>query len=241
LQNSLVPLVSVIVPVLDDVRSLEHALESLGADSRVELIVVNAGARTPALIALEQAAPHVRWLTSLPGRGRQMNVGARSACGDWLLFLHADTRLPTGWVEELACAGRQSSVVGGSFSFRLDSARRWARALERGVAVRVRWLNLPYGDQALFVRRERFAALGGYRELPLMEDVDFVRRLRRAGRLHHSALPAVTSARRWEVDGWIRPSVENVILVLLFLAGVSPQTLATRYRRGAPAQDVGRG
>ncbi len=234
------PLVSVIVPVLDDVRSLEGALESVGDDSRVETIVVNAGEPTPATIALEHAAPHVRWLTSLPGRGRQMNVGAREARGDWLLFLHADTRLPAGWVDELAGAGRRSSVAGGSFRFQLDSGRRLARVLERGVAARVRWLDLPYGDQALFVRRDVFAVLGGYLELPLMEDVEFVRRLRRRGRLHHSTLPAVTSARRWETDGWIRRSTENVMLVLLFLAGVSPSWLAARYRRGAPAEERGR-
>ena len=163
LQNSLVPLVSVIVPVLDDVRSLEGALESVGDDSRVETIVVNAGEPTPATIALEHAAPHVRWLTSLPGRGRQMNVGAREARGDWLLFLHADTRLPAGWVDELAGAGRRSSVAGGSFRFQLDSGRRLARVLERGVKARVRWLDLPYGDQALFVRRDVFARI---RRLP---------------------------------------------------------------------------
>jgi len=229
----------VILPVLDDVRCLESALESLGDDSRVEIIVVNGGERTPAIIALEHAAPHVRWPTSAPGRGRQMNVGAGIAHGDWLVFLHADTRLASGWIEELARAGQQSSVVGGSFCFKLDSARQWARALERGVAARVRWLSLPYGDQALFVRRDVFTALGGYRELPLMEDVDFVRRMRRKGRLHHSTLPALTSARRWETDGWIRRSVENVILVTLFLAGVSPGWLAARYRRSAPAPDRG--
>ena len=236
-QNSDVPLVSVIVPVLDDVPRLEGALESLGDDARVEIIVVNAGEPTPAIIALEHAQPQVRWLTSLPGRGRQMNVGARLARGDWLLFLHADTRLSAGWVAELERAGQRASVAGGSFRFRLDSARRPARVLERGVAARVRWLDLPYGDQALFVRREVFTALGGYRELPLMEDVDFVRRLRRKGQLYHSTVLAVTSARRWETDGWIRRSVENVMLVLLFLAGVSPRWLAARYRRGARAQD----
>lgn len=236
-QNSGVPFVSVVLPVLDDATELAHALESLGDDRRVAIIVVSAGERTPAMAALEQAAPHVRWLTSEPGRGRQMNRGASGAGGDWLLFLHADTRLPAGWLEELERAGRLTSVVGGSFRFRLDSGRRWARALERGVAARVRWFDLPYGDQALFVRRDAFEALGGYRELPLMEDVDFVRRLRRAGRLFHSALPAVTSARRWETDGWIRRSFENVLLLLLFLAGVSPRRLAARYRRATAAPD----
>lgn len=229
-------LVSVIIPVLDDVLCLERALEALGDDSRAEIIVVNGGDRTPRFAELEHAAPHVRWAASPPGRGRQMNVGARIAQGDWLLFLHADTSLPRGWIDELARLLQVPSVVGGSFRFALDSPSPLARALEQGVAARVRWLNLPYGDQALFVRRGVFMSLGGYRELPLMEDVDFVRRMRRRGRLHHSALPAVTSARRWERDGWFRRSAENVILVLLFLAGVSPRWLAARYRR-APPQD----
>ena len=221
---------TVIVPVLHDVRWLEHALESVGGDSRVEIIVVNAGERTPTAVALEHCTPHVRWLASAPGRGRQMNLGARQAHGDWLLFLHADTRLPAGWIEELERVAR-GSAIGGSFRFKLDSERRLARALECGVAARVRWLDLPYGDQALFVRREIFVALDGFRELPLMEDVDFVRRLRRVGRLAHSAWPAVTSARNWDADGWIRRSGKNVILLLLFLAGVSPGWLAARYRR----------
>jgi rSAM/selenodomain-associated transferase 2 len=234
-----VALVSVIIPVLDDVQCLARTLEALGEDARVEIIVVNGGARTPPFIELERATPHVRWAASPAGRGRQMNVGAKMARGDWLLFLHADTRLAAGWIEELEHVRQLPHVVGGSFRFTLDSARRRARVLERGVYARVRWLNLPYGDQGLFVRRDVFVSLGGYRELPLMEDVDFVRRLRKTGRLHHSRLPAVTSARRWERDGWIRRSAENVILVLLFLAGASPDRLAARYKRGAAPHNRG--
>ena len=232
---------SVIIPVLDDTKSLAQALASLGHDPSVEVIVVNGGTRTPVIEALERAAPQVQWVASAPGRGRQMNAGASRATGAWLLFLHADTRLPNGWLEELKRSARDRSVIGGSFRFQLDSASRWARVIERGVAARVRWLDLPYGDQALFVRRDAFVALGGYRELPLMEDVDLVRRLARAGCLRHSKLPVVTSARRWEADGWIRRSSENLLLVLLFFLGVSPEWLARRYRvpRG-PRDDGGR-
>ena len=160
-----------------------------------------------------------------------MNKGAKAARGQWILFLHADTRLPRGWTEEIERATQQGSCVGGSFRLQLDSQSRWARLIERGVATRVRWFDLPYGDQALFVRRDVFSSLGGYEDLPLMEDVAFVRRLARAGRLCHSPLQAVTSARKWELDGWIVRSLENVCLVLLFLAGVSPRRLAARYRR----------
>ncbi|MBI3401471.1 MAG: TIGR04283 family arsenosugar biosynthesis glycosyltransferase [Acidobacteria bacterium] len=229
MDDSRVPFVSVIIPVLGDTKCLERAFASIGHHASVEIIVVNGGAHTPAIEELQRNAPWVRWIESPPGRGRQMNVGASGATGNWLLFLHADTRLPAEWLEELQKIA-QGPSVGGSFRFQLDSGSRWARVIERGVAVRVRWFGLPYGDQALFALRDVFVALGGYRELPVMEDVDLVRRLRRAGRLHHSPLSAVTSARRWEADGWVRRSSENMLLVFLFFLGVSPEWLAQRYR-----------
>ena len=237
MDDSRVPFVSVIMPVLDDTKCLERAFASIGHHASVEIIVVNGSPHTPAIEELQRTAPRVRWVASLPGRGRQMNVGASGATGTWLLFLHADTRLPAGWLEELTRISAARPVIGGSFRFQLDSSSRWARVIERGVAARVRWFQLPYGDQALFARRDVFVALGGYRELPLMEDVDLVRCLRRAGRLYHSALPAVTSARRWEADGWLRRSSENLLLVVLFFLGVSPEWLAQRYRtsRGSTA------
>jgi rSAM/selenodomain-associated transferase 2 len=229
-----VPLVSVIVPVLPgDVECLERTLRALGNPPRAEIIVVNGGEWTPQLAALRGRAAHVCWLSSSKGRGRQMNSGARNARGDWLVFLHADTVLGRGWLENLERLDAADEFAAGCFRFALDSASRWARAIERGVAARVRWCNLPYGDQALFVRRHVFERLGGYRELPLMEDVDLVRRLHRVGRLYRSGVPATTSARRWEADGWIGRSVENVAMVLLFLAGVSPDRLARRYHRRA--------
>lgn len=238
--DSGVPFVSVIIPVLDDTKCLDLALASVGHHATVEIIVVNGGEHTPAIEVLQRAAPWVRWVTSLPGRGRQMNVGASGATGTWLQFLHADTRLPAGWLEELQRISAAGSVIGGSFRFQLDSSSRWARVIERGVAARVLWFQLPYGDQALFARRDVFVALGGYRELPVMEDVDLVRRLRRAGRLHHSSLPAMTSARRWETDGWVRRSSENLLLVLLFFLGVSPEWLAQRYRTARGSTSRGR-
>jgi rSAM/selenodomain-associated transferase 2 len=226
------PLVTVVIPVLDDTTALTSLLPTLPVDPSVQVVVVDGGdGRDTASDALRERHPEIEWIRSARGRGVQMNAGAKRARGRWLVFLHADTRLGAGWLDLLRRLDHHPSIVGGSFGFALDSTARWARWIERGVRLRVRLFDLAYGDQALFARRDVFGELGGYMELPLMEDVDFVRRLRRRGRLEHADIPALTSARRWERDGWIRRTVENIALILLFLAGWSPARLARRYHR----------
>lgn len=230
------PFVTVIVPVLDDTVALASALGWLPRDPAVEIVVVD-GAGDPGdrmMAALRSERSDVIWSRGAAGRGAQMNAGAHLGRGRWLLFLHADTRLGEGWLNALRSVDAAGEWVGGSFAFRLDTRARWARWIERAVAWRVRAVELPYGDQALFVRRDVFDELRGYREMPLMEDVDFVRRLRRRGRLAHLAVPAVTSGRRFERDGWLRRSVANVILVALYFAGADPARLARWYHRGSP-------
>jgi len=219
---------SIVIPVLNDTALLGQLLTTILADPRVDIVVVNGGAPDDRLNAICRR-PDLQLLTSPPGRGRQMNVGAAAAAGRWIVFLHADTRLPPQWSDEIRRASADPMVVGGSFRFRLDSTAWQARLIERAVDRRVRWLDLAYGDQALFVRHDVFDAMGGYREWPLMEDVEFVRRLRRAGKLYHSPQPALTSARRWERDGWWRRSASNVMLQALFFAGVAPERLANWY------------
>ena len=232
------PFVSVIVPVLNDAAQLDGLLSSLPppADpTAMEVIVVSGMAEDPSLDALHPRFPHVRWTSTRAGRGHQMNHGARRASGRWLLFVHADSRLSPGWHEEIRRANENTIFVGGSFRFRLQSDELWARVIDWGVKKRVRWLGLPFGDQALFARRDVFRAIGGYRSLPLMEDVDFVRQLQHRGRLWYSSLPVQVSPRRWQRDGWVRRSAENVMLLSMFLAGVDPQRLARRYYRGEQA------
>jgi len=219
---------SIVIPVLNDTEPLRRLLTTIPADPQVDIVVVNGGAAEERLNAICRR-PDLRLLTSAPGRGHQMNVGASAASGRWIVFLHADTRLPPQWSDEIRRASADPAVVGGSFRFRLDSAAWQARLIERAVDRRVRWLDLAYGDQALFVRRDVFDAIGGYREWPLMEDIEFVRRLRRAGKLYHSTQPVLTSARRWERDGWWRRSASNVMLQALFFAGVAPERLANWY------------
>ncbi len=225
---ALEPKVSLIVPVLGDDEALAVLLGELPPNPLVEIVVVDGGA-SRAVAAAVVSRPDVRLLHAAPGRGRQMNAGAGAARGEWLLFLHADSRLPPGWLA--AIVERAREAVGGWFLFALDDRAWQARWIERGVALRVGLLQLPYGDQGIFVRRRTFAAIGGYREIPLMEDVEFVRRLRSAGPVAEVPLPLTTSARRWRRDGWLRRSLRNLGLVSLYFAGVPPARLARWYSR----------
>lgn len=224
------PLVSVIVPVVDEERALPGLLDHLAAlPGRFETIVVDGGSadRGPALAREHRSRP--RLVHAARGRGRQMNAGARAARGDVLVFLHADTRLPRGAHAALAAALRDPGVVGGNFALRFDGDGRFARAVTAYYALR-RALGTWYGDSATWVRAGAFHALGGYADHPVMEDYDLVKRLRRRGRTVCLPGPVVTSARRWERLGVVRTLLAWVSIRLLFEAGVPPARLAALYR-----------
>lgn len=226
-----VPL-SVIIPVYRDADALARTLAD--TDFSGAELVISSVSDDNSLASMRLAHPGIVWVDAPRGRASQMNTGAAVARGEWLVFLHADTRLPSGWEDAIACASRDSRVNAGCFRFALDSASTMARVIEIGVRARVTLFGLPYGDQAIFVRRDAFVALGGYADLPIMEDVDLVRRLRKHGRLFRSALAATTSARRWERDGWVGRTGRHLALILLYLCGVAPDRLA----RLDPARDA---
>jgi len=242
------PLVSVVIPVLHDTSELTSLLEALvpgqgdAADSSAtyEVIVANGDLDDESLRPLQKRFPDVEWVEGSPGRGRQMNRGAGLATGRWLLFLHADTRPDPGWVEAMQRAD-QSESVGGAFTLQIESPAVIARVLERAVGLRLRLFGLPYGDQGIFVRRQVFEEEGGYAELPIMEDIELVRRLRRRGPMTWSSVAVRVSARRWDRDGWVRRSALNILLAGLFFSGVSPRRLARGYygtNRSVAAADV---
>ena len=230
------PRLAVVIPVLSDSDALGRLLADMPPDPSVELLIVDGG--NDANLGPPLAGrPDARVIRSDPGRGIQMNAGAAATTAPLLLFLHADSRLPDGW--KAALLELPAHIAGGWFRFALDDAAWQARVLELLVAWRVRLLGLPYGDQGLFVRRDVFDRLGGYQPWPLMEDVDFVRRLTAAGATAAIPLPLRTSARRWRQDGWCRRSLRNVLLVTLYFSGVAPARLhrwygVTRDRPPAP-------
>lgn len=185
----------------------------------------------PALRRLAARFPGVHWVRGAPGRGPQQNAGAAVATRDWLLFLHADSTLPSGWRDELERVAADGRHAWGCFRFGLDTDAWQARLIEWAVARRVQWWSLPYGDQGIFVRRDVFQSIGAFPPYPLMEDVALVGRLARVGSPFRSRLALRTSARRWQEDGWCRRSLRNLSVLARYAVGVPPERLVRPYDR----------
>lgn len=217
-------MLSIIVPTLNAAASLADCLSAVREAD--ETIVVDGGSVDgTAAIARSFGA---RLVQSPRGRGLQLAAGAAAAKGDWLLFLHADTLLAPGWRAAAERHMARSPGKAACFRFRLDAGERRARLVEAGVALRVRLLGLPYGDQGLLVSRPLYNEVGGYRPLALMEDVDLVRRIG-AGRIERLGVDAVTSAERWRSGGWLRRSGRNLLCLALYRFGMSAERVARLY------------
>ena len=214
------------MPALNAAATLPAAIAAV-ADEAAEIVVADGGS-TDGTPAMAEAAG-ARVLRVARGRGGQLAAGIAAARFPWLLLLHADTRLGPGWGAAAARHMTSDPERAGYFRFALDSEDRRARRLERAVAWRCRVLALPYGDQGLLIHRDLLAAVGGLRPLPLMEDVDLVRRLGRTRLVSLDAV-ALTSAARWERDGWRRRSLRNLGCLAAWFAGVPPGRIARFYR-----------
>lgn len=219
-------MLSVVIPALNAAPRLAATIAAVAATA-VEILVVDGGS-SDATVTVAQACG-ARVVTAPRGRGPQLAAGVAAARGDWLLLLHADTCLAPDWAAAAAAHIAAGPARAGYFRFALDSPDPRARRLERAVAWRCRVLGLPYGDQGLLIHRDLLAAVGGIRPLPLMEDVDLVRRLGRA-RLASLPAAAVTSAERWESAGWRRRSARNLFCLAAWFAGVPPARIARLYR-----------
>jgi len=225
------PLVSIVVPTLNEAATLPGLLAHLGGlMGRFELVVADGGS-TDATVALARShhvAPCV--VEVVGGRAAQLNLGVAASCGELLLFVHADSRLPANAYRSLAAAWGDGEVVGGNFRLRFQGGDAFARGL--GAYYRLsRRLGIYYGDSSIFARREVFERLGGFRELPIMDDYDLARRLERAGRTACLPGPALTSARRWRRAGVARTVGSWVLIQCLYWIGVPSGRLARIYRR----------
>lgn len=218
--------VSVVIPALNEAANLARAVAS-AAVAGVEVIVVDGGSTDGTYdVARELGATAVQ---SFPGRGRQLNLGAALASGDSLVFLHGDSRLPAGWPAEVRRVLGLAQASLGCFRFRLDHGGWQARLVERMVYLRTTLGQLPYGDQALFLRAGVLRALGGYAEIPMLEDYDLVVRARRLGRVVQARLAAPTSGRRWRRLGLVRTTFINQVMITGYALGVPAERLARFY------------
>jgi rSAM/selenodomain-associated transferase 2 len=221
---------SVVIPTLNEGPGIGPLLDDLARGSKVEIIVADGGSVDgTAEIAGSRGANLV---SSPPGRALQMNNGAREARGDTLLFLHADTLLPDGYDDDIRMAMTDGRTAGGAFSFALDEKSLGLRVIEESANFRSRRLGITFGDQAIFVRRRHFRQIGGFPLQPIMEDYEFLRRLRRRGRVVILPRAAVTSARRWKEGGTARVTLTNLAITAAYLLGVSPERLKGWHDRG---------
>ena len=215
--------IDVVIPTFNAGRTLAATLASLRG---LAVTVCDGGSRDDTTTIARQAGATV--VVSEPGRGRQLIGGAAVGSAPWLLFLHADTTLSPGWAAAALRFMADATSKAGYFRLRFDSTDPRARRIERLVAWRSRALGLPYGDQGLLIGRGFYRQLGGFRALPLMEDVDLVRRI---GRRNLVALDAdaVTSAERYERDGWLARPMRNLGCLALYFAGLSPTLIRRLY------------
>ena len=220
--------ISVVIPTLNASGSLQVTVASLLARPE-EILVIDGGSVDKTVEIASSAGAKV--IEAERGRGLQLKRGGEAATGQWLLFLHSDTRLSSNWWESAYefISDQNNAGHAAVFRFALDDTAPQARRIEGLANWRSRALGLPYGDQGLLISREYYSLLGGYREMPLMEDVDIVRRIGRKHIIFLDAM-AVTSAKRYRQDGWWGRPIRNIFCLTMFLLGASPRILGKIYR-----------
>ena len=224
--------ISIIIPVLNEARKINELighLRGLRSDVAPEIIVVDGDPRGGTVRTIRDR--QVKTAISEKGRARQMNYGAALASGEILLFLHADTLLPANGLARVKAAMADNCYAAGAFDLGIQAELRIFRITEKYVAFRTRLTKVPYGDQAIFVRRGYFDKIGGYKEIPLMEDAEMMRRIRNRGdKIFIIPEQVMTSARRWEKEGILYCTLRNWVLRLSYAFGVPPERLVKWYR-----------
>jgi rSAM/selenodomain-associated transferase 2 len=221
--------ISIIIPALNEAPTISQVISTAQKAINVEIIVADGGSSdgTPEIAK----SLGIRVVFTTPGRATQMNAGAAIATGDILLFLHADTHLPKGFDTCVRQALARLGTVAGAFELKIDALNLSLRLIEKGVNCRSHFLQMPYGDQAIFLKTATFEKIGGFPDLPVMEDFEFVRRLKRVGQIEIVPQSVLTSARRWQQLGVLKTTVINQMVIIAYFLGVSPDRLAFWYKR----------
>jgi rSAM/selenodomain-associated transferase 2 len=218
------------MPVLNEAANLQRAIDSTQPSDNIEVIVVDGGSGDDTCRVA--AACGVQVIGSPAGRSKQMNLGAAAATGEILLFLHGDSRLPLGFdrlIRQVMSA--KQPPIAGAFWLGIEAPQKSLRWVEWGVKWRSQVCQMPYGDQGIFLSARVFNEIGGFPDLPIMEDFELIRRLRQRGKISIVPQPVMTSARRWLQKGILKTTLINQIMVLGYLGGISPARLVELYRR----------
>ncbi|MBI5250434.1 MAG: TIGR04283 family arsenosugar biosynthesis glycosyltransferase [Desulfomonile tiedjei] len=221
--------ISVIIPTLNEESNLAKTLATVTGFDNVETIVVDGGSTDR---TVDIARGHdVRVLSGPQRKAVQMNLGALAASGEFLVFLHADTVMPEGWIDHVRREMQRPGAIAGAFELRIDCDRSALRLIEALANFRSRSLGMPYGDQAIFIKTDTFRALGGFPNQPIMEDFELMRRLRKRGRINIAPAAVLTHARRWKKRGIWATTAINQVLIVAYSMGISPKLLARLYVR----------
>jgi len=221
--------ISIIIPAINEADNITNTIESIGPGDKKEVIVVDGGSNDDTVGIAKSLGARV--ITSAPPRARQMNRGAAQATGDVLVFLHADTRLPEKFEDFIFNSFKQPGMVAGAFQLRIDSPMQGLRLIERLVNWRSRFLKMPYCDQAIFILSRVFHQIGGFPDIPIMEDFELVRRLRKQGEIATLPVPVLTSPRRWQNLGILKTTLINQLVIATYFMGIAPEVIARWYGR----------
>ncbi|MCX5806106.1 MAG: TIGR04283 family arsenosugar biosynthesis glycosyltransferase [Proteobacteria bacterium] len=225
---------SIIMPVLNEaplINDIIDHLHGLEGVEETEIIVVDGDPEGLTLGAISHDHTDVRKLKSSKGRGIQMNEGAKNAKGDILLFLHADTELPLDALRLIATVMQNKRYVAGAFDLGIKSGKFIFRIIESVASLRSRLTKIPFGDQAIFMQKDYFDKIGGYKDIPIMEDVEIMKRIKKRGdKISIINQRVYTSSRRWEQEGIVHCTFRNWLLQIFYMLGISPHRLSKFYR-----------
>lgn len=229
------PIISIIIPVFNEAENIQNFLKQFKPCIEIEIIIVDGGSTDKTQEKIEELATRERKIklitNSKLGRANQMNLGAALATGEILLFLHADTILPTNYQQIVQDILNKKNVIIGAFQLSINSPKKTLRLVEKMVDMRSRFLSLPYGDQGFFMTKDNFNRLDGFADLPIMEDFNLIQKAKRYGNIAIADAAVITSPRRWQKLGVIKTTVINQLIIIGYYLKISPDQLKKLYHR----------